>query len=74
MTIDKEELFKLIKESSHYNSETGVISIGNLIEVNLHTTDNENCIDIYKYQNPEVMEQDEDYDFDADYLTTIYLS
>ena len=72
MTINKEELFELIKKNSHYNQETGVISIGNLIEINLHTTDNNNCIDIYKYQEPEVME-DEDYDFDADYITTIYL-
>lgn len=70
MTIDKEELYKIIKNESHYDKETGVVSIGNLIEIKLH--EDENCMDIYKYQSQEVMEEDEDYDFDEDYLTSVF--
>ena len=29
-------------------------------------------MDIYKYQSQEVMEADEDYDFDEDYLTSVF--
>ena len=69
MTINKEELFEIIKNNSHYDEETGIISIGDLIEIKLH--DDENCIDIYKYATQEEME-DDDYDFDDDYITSIF--
>ena len=69
MVIDKEELYRIIKNNSYFNEELGIISIGNLIEIKLH--ENENCMDIYKYQTQEAMEE-EDYDFDNDYLTSIY--
>ena len=69
MAIDKEELYRIIKNNSYFNKELGIINIGNLIEIKLH--DDENCMDIYKYQTQEAMEE-EDYDFDNDYLTSIF--
>ena len=58
-----------VKESS-YVDNNGNIIIGELLE--LHFSEDKTCIDIYKYASQEQME-DEDYDFDGDYLTTINL-
>ena len=64
----KTTLYKAIKNNSYLKDE--VIILGNLIEVKI--SDSGEFADIYKYANPEDLEKD-DYDFDADYLTTIYL-
>ena len=63
----------LIRENSSFDGE--VLKLGNLIEVK-PVYEQESCqlvgYDIYKYASEEAME-DEDYDFDADFITTVYL-
>ena len=64
------DLIKQIKENSRV-IDSSTIVIGNLLE--LHIDEEGENMDIYKYVPQEVMEADEDYDFDADYITSIYL-
>ena len=77
MAIDKEELFKLIQNNSSYDGE--ILRLGNLLEIKpvySHNMDGNNCLegyDIYKYASPQEME-DEDYDFDADFICTVYVN
>lgn len=72
----KEEIEKvaqaILKDSSF---DGDVIKLGNLIELKLSYKigDDVRAIDIYKYADETLMEEDEDYDFDSDYITTIYL-
>jgi hypothetical protein len=63
----KKELFEKIKNFSYNDLEKEVIVLGDLIEIRL----NDDCLDIYKYKNLDNVDIEE-YDFDSDYLTTIY--
>ena len=64
-----EEQIKNIKDFSH-TVDCETIEIGTLLS--LHINHEKDCIDIYKWASAEDMEAD-DYDFDSDYITTIYL-
>lgn len=63
--MNKEQIYKMIKNNSY--SDCQRIVLGNLIELKI----NEDCIDVYKYA--ELNTVDEEYNFDDDYITTIYL-
>lgn len=73
---------KIIKEIKQNSSMVnGVLKIGKLVEIKpIYQTDyTKGCdcseivgYDIYKYADEELM-QNEDYDFDSDYITTVYL-
>lgn len=73
-----ETLKRKLRESIEKNSsfDGDVLNIGNLIEVK-PVYEQETCqlvgYDIYKYASEEAME-DEDYDFDGDFITTVYIS
>lgn len=62
--IFKKTVHKLIKTNSYSDCER--IVLGGLIELKI----NNDCIDVYKYVNLNNIK--DDYDFDQDYLTTIY--
>ena len=65
-----EKLLADIKNKSYIKED--VIYLGNFIEVKpIYDGDKLAGIVIYKYTSPEDME-DDDYDFDGDYITTIY--
>ena len=75
------ELIKFVEAIKHNSYSDGeVIYLGNIFEIKpVYLTDSDNnktlsAVDIYKYQDPEVMEEDEDYDYDSDYITTVYLN
>ena len=63
---EKERIYENIKNCSH-GVDSEVIELGTILS--LRITDD--CIDIYKWASAEDMEAD-DYDFDSDYITTIY--
>ena len=63
---EKERIYENIKNCSHA-VDNEVVEIGTILS--LRITDD--CIDIYKWASAEDMEAD-DYDFDSDYITTIY--
>lgn len=73
---------KIIKEIKQNSSMVnGVLKIGKLLELKpiYQTIYTKGCdcseiigYDIYKYADEELM-QNEDYDFDSDYITTVYL-
>lgn len=63
-----------IQENSSFDGN--VLKLGNLIEVKpVYEQESSQLIgyDIYKYASEEAME-DEDYDFDGDFITTVYIS
>ena len=66
-----------IKNKSSFDGD--IINLGNLLELKpaYSFLDKETRvlegIDIYKYTDRELME-DEDYDFDSDYITTVYIA
>ena len=66
-------IVEAIKQNSFFDGD--VLKLGNLIEVK-PVYEQETCqlvgYDIYRYASEEAME-DEDYDFDADFITTVYL-
>ena len=68
------KLIEAIKQNSSFDGD--VLKLGNLIEVK-PVYEQESCqlvgYDIYKYASEEAME-DEDYDFDGDFITTVYIS
>ena len=65
------KVVEAIKQNSSFDGE--VLKVGNLIEVKpVWEKDEIIGYDIYKYASEEAME-DEDYDFDADFITTVYL-
>ena len=72
-----EKLIEAIKKNSSFDGE--VLKLGNLIEVKPvyeHSANELNKLigyDIYRYANEEAME-DEDYDFDADFICTVYVN
>ena len=77
--LTETELNKVFKAIlSHSASDGEVINLGNIIEIKpVYRTSNKGReevegLDIYKYATPEAMEAD-DYDFDSDYICTVYL-
>lgn len=62
--INRTQLFDRIKNNSYSDCER--IVLGELIELKL----NEDCVSVYKYADLDNV--DDDYDFDSDYITTIY--
>ena len=70
------ELYNLIETCSEVD-EDGIINLGNLIEIKPieHETEEGWTVtegyDLYKYASQEDME-DDDYDFDADFITSVY--
>ena len=72
----KEEIEKVAQAILKNSSSDGdVIKLGNLIELKpVYRPDNTiEGYDIYKYADEELMADDEDYDFDADYICTVYV-
>lgn len=70
------KIIEVIKRDSSYDGE--VLKLGNLIEVKpvysrTATSEVVEGYDIYKYASEEAME-DEDYDFDADFICTVYVN
>lgn len=63
----KKQLFEKIKNFSYSDLEKDVIVLGDLIELKL----NDGSIDVYKYKNLDNIDIEE-YDFDNDYITTVY--
>ena len=79
--ITTEELNKFIEAIKQESTFDGyVLKLGKLLEIkpvytrNLQKPNGQKLIgyDIYKYADEELME-DEDYDFDSDFITTVYL-
>ena len=77
------ELNKFVNAIKQNSSSDGeVVTLGNLIEIkpvysskiNEHgeTVKELDGYDIYRYADRELMEED-DYDFDSDYICTVYL-
>lgn len=67
----KEKIYDAIKNHSHSDGE--VIVLGELLELKSFDDERGSGVDVYKYVPQEEMEKDDDYDFDSDYITTIYL-
>lgn len=71
------KVVEAIKENSSFDGE--VLKLGKLIEIKpvySHSINELNKLegyDIYRYADEELME-DEDYDFDSDFITTVYVS
>ena len=73
-----QELLNKLREAIQKNSsfDGDVLNLGNLIEVKpVYEQETSQLVgyDIYKYASEEAME-DEDYDFDGDFITTVYIS
>jgi hypothetical protein len=66
--MNKEELFRKIKNFSR--NDNGRIILGDILELRI-SEDGEN-LDVYKYTNLDNVNIEE-YDFDGDYITSIYL-
>lgn len=70
------KVVKAIEQNSSFDGE--VLKLGNLLEIKpvyLHDKDGNKTLegyDIYRYASDEAMEE-EGYDFDADFITTVYL-
>ena len=72
----KEEIEKVAQAILKNSSSNGdVVKLGNLIELKpVYGQDSTvEGYDIYKYADEELMAEDEDYDFDADYICTVYV-
>ena len=72
----KEEIEKVAQAILKNSSSNGdVIKLGNLIEFKpVYGQDNTvEGYDIYKYADEELMAENEDYDFDGDYICTVYV-
>lgn len=72
------ELNKIIEEVKGKSYvKDGILYLGELLEIKpILMTDKDGNqtlegYDIYRYADQELMEEDEDYDFDADYITTV---
>jgi hypothetical protein len=61
-----ENLFKLVKNHSYVN-KNGLLVLGNTLELIFH----EDTIDIYKHVDLDNIPND--YNFDDDYITTVYI-
>ena len=72
----KEEIEKVAQAILKNSSSNGdVVKLGNLIEFKpVYGQGNTvEGYDIYKYADEELMAEDEDYDFDGDYICTVYV-
>ena len=72
----KEEIEKVAQAILKNSSSNGdVVKLGNLIEFKPVYGQNNTVegYDIYKYADEELMVENEDYDFDADYICTVYV-
>ena len=72
----KEEIEKVAQAILKNSSSDGdVVKLGNLIEFKpVYGQDNTvEGYDIYKYADEELMAENEDYDFDGDYICTVYV-
>lgn len=67
----KEKIYDVIKKNSF--SDGVVVVLGGIIELKSFDDERGSGIDVYKYVPQEEMEKDDDYDFDSDYITTVYL-
>lgn len=73
--LNKETLVDIYKEIKNNSFSDGeVVVLGGILELKFFC-DNErgSGVDVYKYVPQEEMEKDDDYDYDSDYITTIYL-
>ena len=66
----KEKIYDAIKNNSHSDGE--VIVLGEIIELKSFGDERGTGVDVYKYVPQEEREKADDYDYDSDYLTTIY--
>lgn len=68
------EFNKVVKAVEQESSFDGyVLKLGKLLEIKPVLEENKIIgYDIYRYADEELME-DEDYDFDSDFITTVYL-
>ena len=66
--MNKEELFRKIKNFSR--NDNGRIILGDILE--LHISEDGENLDVYKYTHLDNVNIEE-YDFDGDYITSIYL-
>ena len=68
------EFNKVVKAIEHNSSFDGdVLKLGKLLEIKPIFEDDEIIgYDIYRYADEELME-DDDYDFDADFICSVYL-
>lgn len=66
--MNKEELFRKIKNFSR--NDNGRIILGDILE--LRISENGHYLDVYKYTNLDNVDIEE-YDFDGDFITSIYL-
>ena len=66
----KEKIYDAIKNHSHSDGE--VIVLGEIIELKPFGDERGTGVDVYKYVPQEEREKDDGYDYDSDYLTTIY--
>ena len=78
MTIEfsKEEIEKVAQAILKNSTSNGdVVQLGNLIELKPVYNQNNTIegYDIYKYADEELIAENEDYDFDADYICTVYV-
>lgn len=66
-----EKVYEQIKKNSGYDDEgADVIVLGGIIELKIFDNENGSGIDVYKHTPQKDMT--DDYDFDDDYLTTVY--
>ena len=78
MTIEfsKEEIEKVAQAILKNSTSNGdVVQLGNLIELKpvYNQSNTIEGYDIYKYADEELIAENEDYDFDADYICTVYI-
>lgn len=66
--MNKEELFRKIKNFSR--NDNGRIILGDILEIRI--SENGHYLDVYKYTNLDNVDIEE-YDFDGDFITSIYL-
>ena len=66
--MNKEELFRKIKNFSR--NDNGRIILGDTLEIRI--SENGHYLDVYKYTNLDNVDIEE-YDFDGDFITSIYL-
>ena len=65
------KIVEAIKQNSSFDGD--VLRLGNLIEIKPVFEEDEIIgYDIYRYADEELMEND-DYDFDADFICSVYL-
>ena len=66
--MNKKELFRKVKNFSR--NDNGRIILGDTLEIRI--SENGDYLDVYKYTNLDNVDIEE-YDFDEDFITSIYL-